>query len=276
MTSRYATSPDEVKTLDTKQLRAKFLIEEVFTPNQINTTYSHHDRLIVGGVMPVGQVLLLNCPEQLRAKFFLERREIGFINVGGSGTITVDGTAYHLQFKEALYIGMGSQSVEFKSDKDNQPALFYFNSAPAHCTYPTKHITMAEAEVLELGSLETANHRVINKLIVESVLPTCRLQMGLTELKPGSIWNTLPSHTHDRRMEAYFYFNVQPGQAVCHFMGQTDETRHIWMHNHQAVISPEWSIHTGAGTAAYSFIWGMSGENLDYTDMDACPIVNLK
>ena len=274
--SRYAQSPKEVKQMDTAALRENFLIENVFEANQVNLTLSHFDRYIVGGAMPVGQTLELPNPDDLKATYFLERRELGIINVGGKAIVTADGETFELEYKEALYIGKGTQSVTFASADAAQPAKLYINSAPAHHTYPTKKVSKADAEIVELGTPETANHRVINKLLVNSVLPTCQLQMGMTELKSGSVWNTMPAHTHDRRMEAYFYFEVPQGQSVCHFMGQPQETRHIWMQNDQAVVSPNWSIHSGAGTSNYTFIWGMAGENLDYGDMDHCAITELK
>lgn len=274
--SRYAQSPKEVKHMDTASLRENFLIENVFEPNQVNLTLSHFDRYIVGGAMPVDQKVDLPNPDDLKANFFLERRELGIINVGGKASITADGETFELDYKEALYIGKGTKEVSFTSVDSAQPAKLYLNSAPAHHTYPTKKVSKADAEIVELGTPETANHRVINKLLVNSVLPTCQLQMGMTELKSGSVWNTMPAHTHDRRMEAYFYFEVPKGQSVCHFMGQPQETRHIWMQNDQAVISPNWSIHSGAGTSNYTFIWGMAGENLDYGDMDHCAISELK
>ncbi|RZK89397.1 MAG: 5-dehydro-4-deoxy-D-glucuronate isomerase, partial [Pedobacter sp.] len=226
--------------------------------------------------MPVNEKLALPNPDDLKATYFLERRELGMINVGGKAIITADGEKYELDYKEALYIGKGTKEVTFESADATQPAKLYLNSAPAHHAYPTKKVSKAEAEIVELGTPETANHRIINKLLVNSVLPTCQLQMGMTELKSGSVWNTMPAHTHDRRMEAYFYFEVPQGQSVCHFMGQPQETRHIWMQNDQAVISPNWSIHSGAGTSNYTFIWGMAGENLDYGDMDHCAITELK
>ncbi|WP_131535438.1 5-dehydro-4-deoxy-D-glucuronate isomerase [Pedobacter nototheniae] len=274
--SRYAQSPKEVKQMDTAALRDNFLIDNVFEANQVNLTLSHFDRYIVGGAMPVGQKIDLPNPDDLKANFFLERRELGMINVGGKAIVTADGERFELEYKEALYIGKGTKEVSFESADQSQPAKLYLNSAPAHHTYPTKKVSKAEAEIVELGSPETANHRIINKLLVNSVLPTCQLQMGMTELKSGSVWNTMPAHTHDRRMEAYFYFEVPEGQSVCHFMGQPQETRHIWMQNDEAVISPNWSIHSGAGTSNYTFIWGMAGENLDYGDMDHCKITELK
>lgn len=274
--SRYAVSPAETKQMDTAQLRGNFLIERLFDADQVSLTLTHYDRYIAGGAMPVDSTLALPNPDALKADYFLERRELGIINVGAKGTVTADGVSYELDFKEALYIGKGAREVSFTSADSKNPAKFYLNSAPAHHTYPTKKVSKAEAEIVELGSPETANHRIINKLLVNSVLPTCQLQMGMTELKSGSVWNTMPAHTHDRRMEVYFYFEVPQGQSVCHFMGQPQESRHIWMQNEQAVISPNWSIHSGAGTSNYTFIWGMAGENLDYGDMDHCAINELK
>ena len=274
--SRYAISPNEAKQMDTEALRSNFLIEKIFEADRIHFVLSHFDRYITGGVMPVNTTVALSNPEELKAAYFLERRELGMINVGGKGTVVADGQTYELDYKEALYIGRETKSVTFASENANQPAKFYLNSAPAHRVYPTTKISKKEADVVELGSPETANHRIINKLLVNSVLPTCQLQMGMTELKSGSVWNTMPAHTHDRRMEVYFYFEVPAGQSVCHFMGEPQETRHIWMQNEQAVISPNWSIHSGAGTSNYTFIWGMAGENLDYGDMDHCAINDLK
>ena len=274
--SRYAVSPVEAKSMDTTALRSNFLISSVFEADQVNLTLSHFDRYIVGGAMPVNGKLNLPNPSDLKANYFLERREIGLINVGGEAKITADGEVFVLAFKEALYIGKETAEVTFESSDSNNPAKLYINSAPAHHKYPTKKITKADAEIVELGSMETANHRIINKLIVNSVVKTCQLQMGMTELKSGSVWNTMPAHTHDRRMEAYFYFEVPESQSVCHFMGQPQESRHIWMQNEEAVISPNWSIHSGAGTSSYTFIWGMAGENLDYGDMDHCAIKDLK
>lgn len=274
--SRYAISPAEAKGMDTTALRSNFLISSIFEPDQVNLTLSYFDRYIVGGAMPVNGKLSLPNPDALKAPYFLHRREIGLINVGGEAIVTADGEQYRLAYKEALYIGKDTAEVYFESVDAGSPAKLYINSAPAHHKFPTKKVTKAEADIVELGSLETANHRIINKLIVNSVLETCQLQMGMTELKTGSIWNTMPAHTHDRRMEAYFYFEVPEKQSVCHFMGQPQETRHIWMQNEEAVISPNWSVHSGAGTSNYTFIWGMAGENLDYGDMDHCAINDLK
>jgi 4-deoxy-L-threo-5-hexosulose-uronate ketol-isomerase len=274
--SRYASSPGEVKGMDTAQLRQNFLIETLFVPNQFRWVLSFFDRYLTGGIMPIDEPVTLDTPDQLKASYFLERRELGIINVGGAGSVIADGTSYDLEYKEALYIGQGTQDIQFISHDSDAPAKFYLNSTPAHKNYPTRKVARTDAEVVTLGSMETANHRVINKLLVNSVLPTCQLQMGMTELKAGSVWNTMPAHTHDRRMEVYFYFEVPQGQSVCHFMGQPQETRHIWMQNEQAVISPNWSIHAGSGTSNYTFIWGMAGENLDYGDMDFCAITDLK
>jgi 4-deoxy-L-threo-5-hexosulose-uronate ketol-isomerase len=276
MDNRFAISPDEAKQMDTAALRKAFLIDNIFEADAVKLTLTHYDRFIAGGIMPVKNTVSLPNPDKLKAAFFLERREAGIINVGGKGTVTADGQSYILEYKEALYLGKGTKEVTFASADGKQPAKFYINSAPAHHTYPSRKISRAEADVVEIGSAATANHRTINKLIVASVLPVCQLQMGMTELKTGSIWNTMPAHTHDRRMEVYFYFEVQQGHGVCHFMGQPQETRHVWMQNEQAVISPNWSIHSGAGTASYTFIWGMAGENLDYGDMDHCTVADLK
>jgi len=274
--SRYAVSPQETKRMTTDELRQNFLIEKIFEADKINLCLSHYDRYIAGGAMPVLEKIELPNPENLKANYFLERREMGIINVGGKGIIEADKQIYELDFKEALYVSKETKKVIFSSADKNNPAKFYLNSAPAHHKYPTKKVTMNEAETVTVGSLENSNHRTINKLLVASVVGTCQLQMGMTELKPGSVWNTMPAHTHDRRMEVYFYFEVVHGQSVCHFMGEPQESRHIWMQNEQAVISPNWSIHAGAGTSNYTFIWGMAGENLDYGDMDMCGIQDLK
>ena len=273
--SRYASSPKAVKLYDTQQLRDEFLIDNLMEAGKINLTYSHYDRYIAGSAVPL-QPLKLETIDPLKADYFLERREIGIINVGGNGTILVDGTTYNLEFKDALYIGSGNKEVIFKSDDSKNPAKYYLNATPAHKNYPTKKVSKAEANKIELGSLETANHRTVNQMIIGGIVSTCQLQMGMTELKTGSVWNTMPAHVHDRRMEVYFYLDIPESQAVCHFMGQTQETRHIWMGNHQAVISPPWSIHCGSGTSNYTFIWGMAGENLDYGDMDVANITELR
>jgi 4-deoxy-L-threo-5-hexosulose-uronate ketol-isomerase len=275
--SRYAIGPNESKSLDTRELRKNFLIEQLFFEDKIHFVYSHYDRYMAGGALPVTQRIKLETIDPLlKEPYFLSRRELGIINVGGAGKIEVDGQVFEIGTKEALYIGKGVKDVYFSSDNELTPAKFYLNSTPAHHSYPTKRVTKAEANKIELGSMETANHRTINQMLLHTVIQTCQLQMGMTELKPGSVWNTMPSHTHDRRMEVYFYFDIPDGQAVSHFMGPVDETRHIWMQNEQAVISPPWSIHSGAGTSNYTFIWGMAGENMDYDDMDKRPITDLR
>ena len=273
---RYAAHPQDAKQYDTTRLRDEFLIENPMISNEINMVYTMYDRLIVGGAVPASEVLLLNAIDPMKCDFFLEHRELGIINVGGAGVVICGTERYEIAYKEALYLGRCNENVSFESVDKDSPAHFYFNSAIAHTNYPNKKVTKAEAVIVELGSLEGSNHRVINKLLVREVLPTCQLQMGMTELKPGSVWNTMPAHTHDRRMEAYFYFEVPQEQAVCHFMGEIKETRHIWMHNEQAVISPVWSIHSASATSNYTFIWGMAGENLDYSDMDSCKATDLR
>lgn len=274
--TRYASSPQGVKAYDTTQLREEFLIENLFEVDKINLVYSHYDRFITGGVMPRSKSIELETIDPLKAAYFLERRELGIINIGESGTVSVDGVEYDLNHREALYVGQGNEKVVFSSKSEKNLAQFYLNSTPAHKAYPVKKIGTNDVEVIELGSAETANARTLRKYIVNSVVDVCQLQMGMTTLKSGSSWNTMPAHVHDRRMEVYFYFEVPENQAVCHFMGQPQETRHIWMQNNQAVISPPWSIHSGSGTASYSFIWGMAGENLDYGDMDVAKITQLR
>ncbi len=273
---RYAASPREVKTLDTEGLRTEFLIDKIMEPDSIQLVYTHYDRYIAGSAVPTISPLQLEAIDPLKSDYFLERRELGIINVGGPGKVVVDGESFDLNHKEALYVGRGNKEVIFSSDTGSDPAKFYLNSTPAHKALPTKKIGQSDAEVVELGSMETANARTIRKFIVNSIVETCQVQMGMTELKSGSVWNTMPAHVHDRRMEVYFYFEVPEDQAVCHFMGQPQETRHIWMANEQAVISPPWSIHSGSGTSRYTFIWGMAGENLDYGDMDHCKINEMQ
>ncbi len=273
---RYAAHPEDAKAYDTKRLRRDFLIETLFVPNEVNMVYSMYDRMVVGGAMPVGETLRLEAIDPLKQPVFLMRRELGIYNVGGKGCVKVGNDVFELDYKEALYLGSGDREVYFESLDESRPAKFYFNSATAHRNYPDKKVTKANAIVMELGSLESSNHRKINKMIVNEVLPTCQLQMGMTELAVGSVWNTMPAHVHSRRMEAYFYFEVPEDQAVCHFMGEPNETRHIWMRGDQAVLSPEWSIHSGAATSNYTFIWGMAGENLDYSDQDFSKITELQ
>ena len=273
---RYAAHPEDAKSYDTKRLRRDFLIERVFAENEVNMVYSMYDRMVVGGAMPTSEALKLESIDPLKAPYFLSRREIGIFNVGGAGTVRVGNEVFHLDFKEALYLGSGEREVLFESDDKANPAKFYFNSTTAHRNYPDRKVTKADAIVAKMGSLEGSNDRNINKMLVSQVLPTCQLQMGMTELMTGSVWNTMPAHVHSRRMEAYFYFELPESDAICHFMGEPNETRHIWMQNDQAVLSPEWSIHSAAATHNYTFIWGMGGENLDYGDQDFSAITDLK
>ena len=274
--TRYASSPQAVKGYDTQQLRDEFLVNNLMQEDQIVLVYSHYDSFITGSVVPKKAPLKLETIDPLKANYFLERRELGIINIGAAGTVNVNGVEYVLDHKEALYVGQGNKEVIFSSKSGNDPALFYINSTPANKAYPNKKIGINDVEVVELGAPETANARTLRKYIVNSVVDVCQLQMGMTTLKSGSCWNTMPAHVHDRRMEVYFYIEVPEGQAVCHFMGQPQETRHIWMQNHEAVISPPWSIHAGSGTSNYTFIWGMAGENLDYSDMDVAKITELR
>ena len=279
-----ACHPDDVRHYDTEQLRSHFMMPAVMEKNVINLTYSMYDRLVYGGVMPVGETIGLETIDPLKAEYFLERRELGVINIGGDGIVTVDGKEYELHAKDALYIGRGNKNVSFRSSDPANPAKFYLNSTPAHKAYKTQLRTIdgrkgsIKANRIKAGSLEESNDRVINQLIVANVLEEgpCQLQMGLTELMPGSVWNTMPPHTHDRRVEAYFYFNVPEGNAICHLMGEPQQNRLIWLHNEQAVMSPEWSIHAAAGTSNYMFIWGMGGENLDYGDMDKVNVLDMR
>ena len=279
MELRTAASPRDVKYYDTKRLREEFLVEKVFREDEIYLVYSHIDRIIFGSAVPVQKELKLLAGDELRAQYFLERRELGIINIGGDGIVTADGKEYTVVSRDGMYIGRGTKDISFKSLDPKKPAKFYLNSAPAHMTYPTVLIkregTAGEGEVVikpenkkELGTLEDANHRTINKYILPGQVESCQLEMGLTHLEPGSIWNTMPCHTHDRRMEVYLYFDMEPDAFVMHFMGEPTETRHIIMRNEQAVISPSWSIHSGAGSRAYTFILGMVGENQDFDDMD--------
>ncbi|WP_276683680.1 5-dehydro-4-deoxy-D-glucuronate isomerase [Duncaniella muris] len=279
-----ACHPDDVKHYDTKQLRSHFMMPKVMEEDKINLTYCLYDRLVYGGVIPVAKEMTLETIDPLKADYFLQRRELGVINIGGDGIVTVDGKEYELHFKDALYVGRGKKNVTFRSKDASKPAKFYLNSTPAHKEYKTQLITIdgrkgsLKANSFAAGKMEESNDRVINQLIVNNVLEEgpCQLQMGLTELKPGSVWNTMPAHTHDRRVEAYFYFNVPEGNAICHFMGEPQENRIVWLHNEQAIISPEWSIHAAAGTSNYMFIWGMGGENLDYGDMDKITYLQME
>ena len=275
-TQRYATHPNDVKHYDTEQLRQHFLLDNLMQADVLVLNYTHYERMLVGSAVPVTKPILLQTVDALKADYFLQRRELGVINIGGAGKVVVDGAEYLLDNKEALYVGMGAREVSFESVNSAQPAKFYLNSTPAHRHYPNTHITMAQCNVLHMGALETSNHRDIYQLMISTVVQTCQLQMGLTVLKPGSVWNTMPAHQHDRRMEAYFYFDLAADQQVCHFMGEPQQTRHLWLANEQAVVSPPWSIHSGCGTSNYAFIWGMAGENLDYNDMDKFPASALR
>ena len=290
-TVQTACHPLDVKHYDTERLRSAFVMEKVMAPDEINLTYTLYDRLIYGGVMPVTKTLVLETFHELKAEHFLDRRELGVINIAGDGIVTVDGKEYLLKFKEALYVGCGKKEVTFRSVDSANPAKFYINSAPAYKEYVTQLTTTdqkadpkkyAIAISDHYGKMEDSNDRIVNQLIVWPVLSrvkgggTNQLQMGLTELMPGSVWNTMPAHTHTRRMEAYFYFNVAEGNAICHLMGEPQQERLIWLHNEQAVTSPEWSIHAAAGTRNYTFIWGMAGENLNYADKDEIRYIDMR
>jgi 4-deoxy-L-threo-5-hexosulose-uronate ketol-isomerase len=265
---RYAAHPDDVKHWDTDRLRREHLIGSLFRDNAVTMVYTLYDRMIAGGAKPAGETLELEPIDEVKAAYFLHRRELGIFNVGGKGRVRAGESTFDLDFKEALYLGSGDREIFFESIDKEHPAMFYFNSTPAHRNYPDRKITVKDGITVVMGSAEAANHRVINKMLVSQVLESCQLQMGMTELKPGSVWNTMPPHTHGRRMEVYFYFEVPDESVVCHFMGEPTETRHIWMKNNEAVISPQWSIHAATATASYTFIWGMGGENLDYGDQD--------
>ena len=268
MEIRSASNPKDVKHYDTDRLREEFHISELFTKDNIRMVYSHIDRIITAGIMPVYQELKLQGGKELASEYFLERREMGCINVGGKGIITVDGTEYEMNPRDGIYIGMGNKEISFKSVNTEEPAKFYVSSCPAHATYPIVKIDITKAKKVPCGSVEDCNKRVINQYIHPEVIKSCQLAMGLTQLEPGSNWNTMPSHTHDRRMEVYMYLDMGENDAVFHMMGEPGETRHIVMHNEEAVISPSWSIHSGVGTKNYSFIWAMCGENQEFTDMD--------
>lgn len=272
----YPHHPDDVRFYTTEKLREQFLMEKVFQADEVVITYSHVDRIIYGGIHPVDTGVALPAGNQLSAAYFLERRELGTINIGGAGYVEVGDESYEVGHGEALYIGMGAEKVTFYSVDSQHPAKFYINSCPAHHTYPTRVVTKDQAQKRHLGSSETMNERVINQYIHPDVLNTCQLSMGMTELAKGSGWNTMPSHTHERRMEVYFYFNMEEDTNVFHLMGQPHETRHIVMRNEQAVLSPSWSIHSGIGTANYTFIWGMCGENQDFDDMDFVDMKDLR
>jgi 4-deoxy-L-threo-5-hexosulose-uronate ketol-isomerase len=265
---RWGTHPDDVKHYDTEQLRKEFLVEKLFAEDEIIMIYTHNDRLIIGGAQPVKENLKLETVDLIRSEYFCERREVGIICIENEGIVSVDDKDYEMAYKDTVYVGRGSKNVVFSSKDSSRPAKFYFASSPAHVAYPTAQITKKMRRTRELGVKNLSNERTLNQLILSEIVPCCQLQMGLTEIHEGSVWNTMPPHTHSRRMEAYFYFQIPEHQAVCHFMGQPRETRHIFTDNCQAVISPSWSIHSAAGTSNYAFIWAMCGENLDYDDMD--------
>lgn len=276
MEIRFQSSPREVKGMNTQQLRENFLVQHMMQANQIQLVYSHFDRVIVGGVMPVSNPVLLPNEAELRADYFLERRELGIINVGGTGAVEADGVVYELNKLDALYLGKGTRSVSFSSASADQPAQYFLLSAPAHHTYPNRRMQKDEAAPVHLGEKATSNERTIYKYIHQEGIQSCQLVMGLTVLKEGSVWNSVPPHTHTRRMEVYFYFDLPEAHRVFHLMGEPQETRHIVMANHEAVISPPWSVHCGPGTTNYGFIWAMAGENYTFTDMDPVPIATMQ
>jgi len=276
MEIRFQVSPKETAGMQTEELRTNFLCEGIIGKDEINTVYSHYDRMIVGGTSPAKKSLLLDADPELRAAYFLERREIGIINVGGKGLLETESGKYELDKLSCLYLGRGTKKIQFSSNSATDPAVFYFLSAPAHATYPNRLMKKEEASPVSVGSVETSNQRTIYKYIHAEGIQSCQLVMGLTVLSNGSVWNSVPPHTHTRRMEAYFYFDLPETQRVFHFMGEPQQTRHLVMSNHQAVISPPWSIHCGSGTSSYAFIWGMAGENMTFADMDPAPVAELK
>ena len=275
MEIRHACSRKETASMNTKELRENYLIETLFKENQVELVYSHYDRMVTGGVMPQEEVVVLPNTEGLKANYFLELRELGIMNLGGAGTVTVEGKTYPMNKLDCLYVGRGAQNVSFSSVDAMNPARFFLLSCPAHKVYPNVLMTQAEATPAHLGAVETANQRTIYKYIHPDGALSCQLVMGFTVLHNGSVWNTMPAHTHDRRMEIYCYFDIQDNQGVLHLMGEPTETRHLWIKNHQAIISPPWSIHSGCGTANYAFIWGMAGENQAFSDMDFVPVNEL-
>jgi 4-deoxy-L-threo-5-hexosulose-uronate ketol-isomerase len=276
MEIRFAVGPEETKTMDTQKLIDNFLVKDLMVADTIKLVYSHYDRVIIGGAVPATKALTLGNHPELRAEYFLERREMGIINVGGKGTVTADGQKFELEKLSCLYLGKGTKKISFSSASKKAPAVFYILSAPAHTTYPNAVFTKEQASPVDLGAAETSNKRTVYKYIHLEGLQSCQLVMGLTILAPGSVWNSVPPHTHTRRMEAYFYFDLPADQRLFHFMGNPAESRHIVMANNEAVISPPWSTHFGCGTANYGFIWGMAGENLVYSDMDPAPVHTVK
>ena len=273
---RQAVHPDHFARMGTSELRENFLFEPVFVPGEVRLVYSMYDRIIAGGIVPTSSALKLEASAELASEYFLERRELGFINLGGAGSVEIDGKKYALAPRDGMYVGMGAKSVRFSSADSGDPARYYCTSATAHHTYPTVHVSFADARPNKLGSSAQSNSRTIYQYVHPKVMPSCQLAMGLTILEPANIWNTMPCHTHDRRMEVYFYFDMDPDTVVFHFCGRPDETRHIVVRNEQAVVSPNWSIHSGSGTAAYTFIWAMVGENQEFTDMDAVAMKDIR
>jgi 4-deoxy-L-threo-5-hexosulose-uronate ketol-isomerase len=276
MTIRFQHSAGETKAMSTAQLRENYLMQDLMKADEITLFYTHYDRMIIGGVRPENETISLPNDPELRADYFLERRELGIINVGGNGVVSCDGVEHALSKLDCLYVGKGVRDVRFKSSDANSPAVFYLLSAPAHASYPTRKFTKEDAAPVEMGNLSTSNKRTIYKYIHADGIESCQLVMGLTVLAEGSIWNSVPPHTHTRRMEAYFYFDIPDEQRVFHFMGEPKETRHLVVANHEAIVSPPWSVHFGAGTSNYGFIWGMAGENKAYTDMDAVPVPTIE
>lgn len=280
MDIRYSVNQKDFRRYTTEETRKEFLIENLYVANEVVSVYSHVDRMVTLGCMPTSEKVSidkgLDVWKNFGTQYFLERREIGIFNIGGEGTITADGVKYKLGYKDCLYITKGTKEVYFESTDSEKPAKFYMVSAPAHCSYETKLITIQEAAKKPLGAMETSNKRIINQFIHPDVLKTCQLSMGMTVLEPGSVWNTMPSHTHERRMEIYTYFEIPENNVVFHMMGEGNETRHIVMQNEQAVISPSWSIHSGAGTSNYTFIWAMGGENQAFDDMDVIKTTDLR
>ena len=276
MQIRFQNSPTETSKMNTQELRSNFLIENLMQANKAVLVYSHYDRMIVGGVVPGNQIVELPNEDELKASFFLERREMGIINVGGTGVVVADGVNYEIEKLECVYLGKGTKDVKFQSKDAAAPAHFYLLSVPAHQAYPNRKMTKTEASPVNMGDAATSNKRTIYKYIHNDGIQSCQLMMGLTTLESGSVWNSVPPHTHTRRMEAYFYFDIDPAQRVFHFMGEQQETRHLVIANHEAVVSAPWSMHFGVGTANYGFIWGMAGENKEFTDMDPKPIASLK
>ena len=276
METRYANHPEEIKTYNTDRLREHFLVEKLFEAGKVHLTYTHVDRMIFGGVTPTNEELTIKLDKELGVTYFLERRELGIINIGGDGSVVLDGEEIKMDRRDGLYVGRGTKEVLFRSDDANNPAKFYINSSPAHHTYPTVKIDINNIKPLETGEPGTLNERKIYQYVHPNNCESCQLQMGLTMLQPGSVWNTMPAHTHERRMEVYLYFDMEPETRVFHFMGQPNETRHLVMKNEQAAISPSWSIHTGTATNNYTFIWGMCGENITYDDMDHVAMADLR